>query len=193
MKSAFVTRTPHVYSELTCIFSVSLERKRAHAVRDFLAEDQKWNLCRCISFASDIFSVLRLLCVLWDQAVWHWPKTTLGGGGSELKDRKNIQLKENQKAKIMRITTDQSSKKQTLFRDLVQECQLAAPGSRLSEKLKKKIEEFGKDDRKDVVAQTAEGCAPLFLACKNGSADVVSTIFMWKCIGHYIPASTVLY
>jgi hypothetical protein len=63
--------------------------------------------------------------------------------------------------------------KQTLFRDLVQECQLSAPGSGLSDKLKKKIEEIGKDDRKDVVAQTAEGCAPLFLACKNGSADVV--------------------
>lgn len=76
----------------------------------------------------------------------------------------------------MRITnyyTDQRSKKLTLFRDLVQECQLSVPGSRLSEKLKKKMESFGKEERRDVVAQTAEGCAPLFLACKNGSADVV--------------------
>ncbi len=78
----------------------------------------------------------------------------------------------------MRITTDPSSKKHTLYRDLVQECQLSAPGSRLSEKLRKKIEEFGKDDRKDVVAQTAEGCAPLFMACKNGSADVVTEVLV---------------
>ena len=35
------------------------------------------------------------------------------------------------------------------------------------------IEEIGKDDRKDVVGQTEEGCAPLFMACKNGSSDVV--------------------
>ena len=76
----------------------------------------------------------------------------------------------------MRITKsnkDHTSMKQNLFKDLVQECQLAAPGSRLSGKLKKKIEEIGKDDRKDVVGQTELGCAPLFLACKNGSADVV--------------------
>ena len=46
-------------------------------------------------------------------------------------------------------------------------------GSKLSEKLKKKIEEIGKAELKDVVGQTEEGCAPLFLACKNGSADVV--------------------
>ena len=63
--------------------------------------------------------------------------------------------------------------KQTLFRDLVQECQVSLPGSKLSEKLKRKIEEITKNDRKDVVGQTEEGCAPLFLACKNGSADVV--------------------
>lgn len=75
--------------------------------------------------------------------------------------------------RILKSIKDTTSMKQTLFRDLVQECQLSIPGSKLSEKLKKKIEEIGKDDRKDVVAQTEEGCAPLFLACKNGSADVV--------------------
>ena len=76
----------------------------------------------------------------------------------------------------MRITASvpSSSQKVNLFTDLVTECQLAAPGSRLSEKLKRKMEGFGKDDRKDVVGQTTtEGCAPLFLACRNGSSDVV--------------------
>ena len=76
----------------------------------------------------------------------------------------------------MRITATvpSSSQKVNLFTDLVSECQLAAPGSRLSEKLKRKMEGFAKDDRKDVVGQTTnDGCAPLFLACRNGSADVV--------------------
>ena len=76
----------------------------------------------------------------------------------------------------MRITAivPSSSQKISMFTDLVSECQLAAPGSRLSEKLKRKMEEFAKDDRKDVVGQmTTDGCAPLFLACRNGSADVV--------------------
>ena len=42
----------------------------------------------------------------------------------------------------MRITKnfkDTTSMKQTLFKDLTQECALAAPGSRLSGKLQKKI------------------------------------------------------
>ncbi len=51
--------------------------------------------------------------------------------------------------------------------------QMASPGSRLSDKLRRKIEEIGRTDRKDVVGQTADGCAPLFWACKNGSAEVV--------------------
>ena len=50
---------------------------------------------------------------------------------------------------------------------------MASPGSRLSDKLRRKIEEIGRNDRKDVVGQTADGCAPLFWACKNGSAEVV--------------------
>ena len=75
--------------------------------------------------------------------------------------------------RITRSTEVSTNLKQTLYRDLLQECQLSTTSSRLSEKLKRKIEEIGKDARKDVVGQTEEGCAPLFLACKNGSADVV--------------------
>ncbi len=44
---------------------------------------------------------------------------------------------------------------------------------RLSEKLKRNLEEFSRGDRRDIVGGTVEGCAPLFLACRNGSADVV--------------------
>ena len=75
--------------------------------------------------------------------------------------------------RITRVLNDSSSLKQTLYRDLIHECQLSTTSSSLSEKLKRKIEEIGKEARKDVVGQTEEGCAPLFLACKNGSADVV--------------------
>ena len=39
---------------------------------------------------------------------------------------------------------------------------MACPGSRLSDKLRRKIEGIGRTDRKDVVGQTADGCAPLF-------------------------------
>ena len=77
------------------------------------------------------------------------------------------------KMRITRSTRETTNLKQTLYRDLLQECQLSTTSSRLSEKLKRKIEEIGKYARKDVVGQTEEGCAPLFLACKNGSADVV--------------------
>ena len=74
----------------------------------------------------------------------------------------------------MRILADRSSHKLTLFGDLVSECQLSAPGYRLSDKLRRKMEEFGREDRREVACQkTTEGCAPLFLACRNGSADVV--------------------
>jgi len=82
----------------------------------------------------------------------------------------------------MRISgyTDKSSQKQHLFTDLLKECQLSNPGSRLSPYLCKKIEEFDKDDRKDVVTKMSDGCAPLFLACKNGSAEVAEYL-LGKC------------
>ncbi len=76
----------------------------------------------------------------------------------------------------MRISkgyTDRSGQKKKLFTSLVQECRSAVPVSRLSEKLKRNLEEFPREDRRAIVGGTVEGCAPLFLACKNGSADVV--------------------
>ncbi|XP_023322386.1 protein fem-1 homolog C isoform X2 [Eurytemora carolleeae] len=69
--------------------------------------------------------------------------------------------------------TDKTGQKQHLYTSLIQECQLSSPGSRLSNTLRRKIESFCKEDRQDVVSKTVDGCAPLFLACKNGSAEVV--------------------
>ena len=83
--------------------------------------------------------------------------------------------------RIIKSIKETTSMKQTLFRDLVQECQRSTPESSLSEKIKKKIGEIGKAELKDVVAQTEEGCAPLFLACKNGSAEVVEYLLSTCC------------
>ena len=77
---------------------------------------------------------------------------------------------------MMRITkqaSDKTGQKKKLFTNLVQECQMALPVSRLSEKLRRNLEEFPRDARREIVGEKVEGCAPLFLACKNGSADMV--------------------
>jgi len=82
----------------------------------------------------------------------------------------------------MRISgyIDKTNQKQHLFTALLQECQLASPSSRLSNNLCRRIEEFDNNERKDVVSGVSNGCAPLFLACKNGSADVVEYLIS-KC------------
>lgn len=82
----------------------------------------------------------------------------------------------------MRISgyIDKTNQKQHLFTALLQECQLASPSSRLSNNLCRKIEEFDNSERKEVVSGVQNGCAPLFLACKNGSAEVVEYLIS-KC------------
>ena len=37
----------------------------------------------------------------------------------------------------------------------------------------RRIEEFDNPERRDMVSGEINGCAPLFLACRNGSAEVV--------------------
>ena len=51
---------------------------------------------------------------------------------------------------------------------------------RLSSNLVRRIEEFDNTERKDVVSGVHNGCAPLFMACKNGSAEVVEYLIT-KC------------
>ncbi|TRY78259.1 hypothetical protein TCAL_11693 [Tigriopus californicus] len=77
----------------------------------------------------------------------------------------------------MRISSgylDRPDQKKKLFSSLSQECQIACPGSQISKTLQRKLEEIGRDDRRAIVDDTVDGCTPLFLACKNGSAEVVS-------------------
>jgi len=55
---------------------------------------------------------------------------------------------------------------------LLSECRSAVPVSRLSAGLRRKLDSLPLADRRDVVNRLseAEGCSPLFLACRGGSA-----------------------
>ena len=79
----------------------------------------------------------------------------------------------------MRISgyTDKSGQKQSIRMALFTEVHLADARYMLSTRLKKSIEEFPREERKDVVSKMVDGCAPLFLACKKGSAEV-QTFFL---------------
>ncbi|XP_046383766.1 protein fem-1 homolog A [Ischnura elegans] len=68
---------------------------------------------------------------------------------------------------------DSSHQKEILFNDLYAECKHAAPGARLSYQLRTRLEKLSREDRKEVVSRTKDGCAPLFLACKRGHAEIV--------------------
>ena len=43
----------------------------------------------------------------------------------------------------------------------------------MSNNLTRRIEEFDNPERRDMVSGEINGCAPLFLACRQGSAEVV--------------------
>ncbi|XP_071445174.1 protein fem-1 homolog A [Hetaerina americana] len=68
---------------------------------------------------------------------------------------------------------DLSHQKEILFNDLYAECKHAAPGARLSYQLRTRLEKLSREDRKAVVSRTKDGCAPLFLACNRGHAEIV--------------------
>jgi len=82
----------------------------------------------------------------------------------------------------MRISgyTDKSGQKQSIRMALFTEVHLADARYMLSTRLKKSIEEFPREERKDVVSKMVDGCAPLFLACKKGSAEVADYLLS-KC------------
>lgn len=69
--------------------------------------------------------------------------------------------------------TDQSSQRDAIFNDLYTECRLAPPGARLSYLVRTKMERLSREERKEIVSRVQEGCAPLFVACKKGNADIV--------------------
>ncbi|MCL4120276.1 UNVERIFIED_CONTAM: hypothetical protein GTU68_012003 [Idotea baltica] len=68
---------------------------------------------------------------------------------------------------------DQTSQKDQLFTSLCNECRTIAPGALLSYKLRNRLERFPKEDRREIVSRTHEGCAPLFVACQRGNTEVV--------------------
>nr|XP_027238181.1 protein fem-1 homolog A-like [Penaeus vannamei] len=68
---------------------------------------------------------------------------------------------------------DQTSQKDQIFTDLYNECRNIAPGARLSCMLRTKLERFQREERREIVTRTRDGCAPLFVACKRGNVEVV--------------------
>ena len=75
---------------------------------------------------------------------------------------------------------DKTRQKQNLFTELIQECESSSIRSTLSQNLCSKIEKFNSIDLEDVVTQMQNGCAPLFITCKNGSARIAEYLLI-KC------------
>ncbi|CAG2058844.1 unnamed protein product [Timema podura] len=69
--------------------------------------------------------------------------------------------------------SDQESQKEALFSDLMSECKLANPGARLSYPLRRRLEPFPREVRKEIASGVKDGCAPLFIACKRGHVEIV--------------------
>ncbi|KAK3923380.1 Protein fem-1-like protein C [Frankliniella fusca] len=65
------------------------------------------------------------------------------------------------------------SLKESIFNDLIDECRHNYPGARLSSQLRSKLERLSVDSRKELVSRVRDGCAPLFIACMRGHAEMV--------------------
>ena len=63
--------------------------------------------------------------------------------------------------------------KKQLFHDLSEEVRRMAPGSRIKQILRNRLERFPKLDRQKIVNKTFDGCTPLFISCKRGLVEVV--------------------
>ena len=64
-------------------------------------------------------------------------------------------------------------KKLQIHNALIKECQLSGPSSRISAKMRKTLEDLSKEQRRQVADESHEGCTALFLASKNGAAEIV--------------------
>lgn len=73
---------------------------------------------------------------------------------------------------------DQTSLKEQTFTFLCNECRTIAPGALLSCKLQNRLERLSKEERKEIVGRTHEGCAPLFIACQRGNTEVVEYLIV---------------
>ena len=63
--------------------------------------------------------------------------------------------------------------KDAIFNDLIDECRHNYPGARLSFQLRSRLERLSPDSRKELVSRVRDGCAPLFIACMRGHAEMV--------------------
>ncbi|KAH8018304.1 hypothetical protein HPB51_001860 [Rhipicephalus microplus] len=67
----------------------------------------------------------------------------------------------------------EASELDELFENVVLECELAEEETRLSYTVRNELERLTREQRKEIVSRVIEGCAPLFVACKKGSANIV--------------------
>lgn len=63
--------------------------------------------------------------------------------------------------------------KDVIFNDLIDECRHNNPGARLSSQLRTRLERLTSEHRAELVNRVRDGCAPLFIACMRGHAEMV--------------------
>lgn len=63
--------------------------------------------------------------------------------------------------------------KDAIYNDLIDECRHNYPGARLSCQLRSRLERLSPESRKELVCRIKDGCAPLFIACMRGHAEMV--------------------
>lgn len=63
--------------------------------------------------------------------------------------------------------------KDECFHELIDECRMLPPGSRISYNLRNRLDKFPSKCRAEIVNRLKMGCAPLFIACKKGQIDIV--------------------
>lgn len=67
---------------------------------------------------------------------------------------------------------DPVNEKDDCFHELIEECRYALPGARLSYSLRKRLEKFPPEARREIVNRIKVGCSPLFVACKKGQKEI---------------------
>ncbi|XP_047526139.1 protein fem-1 homolog C [Pieris napi] len=61
---------------------------------------------------------------------------------------------------------------ENIANELMQECRHSAPGARLTARVRTALERLSPVQRREVVSPTRDGCAPLFVACRRGNAEL---------------------
>lgn len=79
------------------------------------------------------------------------------------------------------LRSDLIRDKDSIFHELIEECRRAAPGARLSNTLRMKLQRYPLEVRRDIVNRIKVGCSPLFIACKKGQTEIVDYLITECC------------